>query len=263
MTLNPRLERPLEELQANGFCIVEDVLPAKKLAALRDALYAVARFEQEAGWNRGYAYDRGENRNQRIWNLISRNPVFCQLVEHELALEMVRAVIGWPALLSGSSANLANRHGEEEVLHADQGYMPQPWARAHGVNIAWAIDDFTAENGATRVVPGSHLLNRSPQPGEEIAEFRAVEAPAGAMIVIEGRCWHRTGRNLTDRPRAGVFNWYTLPIYMPQENWFVSLNPAIRQFGSETLQTLLGFRPTILGRVNGQESLVPPREGSA
>ena len=73
------------------------------------------------------------------------------------------------------------------------------------------------------------------------------------MIVIEGRTWHRTGRNLTDKPRAGIFNWYTLPIYLPQENWFLSLNPAIRQFGSENLLTLLGFRPQIVGRVNGLE----------
>ena len=81
------------------------------------------------------------------------------------------------------------------------------------------------------------------------------------MIVIDGRCWHRAGRNRTARTRAGVFNWYTLQIYLPQENWFVSLDPAIRQFGSETLLTLLGFRPTILGRVNGQESIVVPPQG--
>jgi ectoine hydroxylase-related dioxygenase (phytanoyl-CoA dioxygenase family) len=128
------------------------------------------------------------------------------------------------------------------------------------VNIAWAIDAFTADNGATRVVPRSHLLNRRPQPGEEM-EFRPVEAPAGAMIVMDGRTWHRTGRNLTARPRAGIFNWYTLPIYLPQENWFLSLDPAIRQFGSETLQVLLGFRPDMLGRVNGRESLVGPSQG--
>jgi ectoine hydroxylase-related dioxygenase (phytanoyl-CoA dioxygenase family) len=249
-----RIESAMESLRDEGFCVVEGVLGPSEVREYRDALYAVARFEREAGWSRGYDYDRGANANQRIWNLISKNPLFCRLVEHEAALHFVRSLIGWPALLSGSSANLVNSHGEEEVLHADQAYMPQPWAAPHGVNVAWAIDDFTAENGATRVVPRSHLLNRSARAGEEIAEFRPVEAPAGSMIVIEGRTWHRTGRNTTELPRAGVFNWYTLPIYLPQENWFLSLNPAIRQFGSEELQTLLGFRPQIVGRVNGLES---------
>lgn len=49
--------------------------------------------------------------------------------------------------------------------------------------------------------------------------------------------------------------WYTLPIYLPQENWFLSANPAIRQFGSETLQTLLGFRPQAMRRINGLDRI--------
>ena len=240
-----------DALARDGFCIVEGVLSAAELGEYCEALYRVARFDRESGWLHQYAFDQGANANQRIWNLISRDPLFCRLVEHPLALAFLRRTIGWPALLSGSSANIVNQHGEEEMLHADQTYMPEPWAAAHGINIAWCIDAFTADNGATRVAPGSHLLNRSHRPGEALPEMVPVEAPAGAMIVIDGRCWHRTGRNETDAPRAGVFNWYTLPIYLPQENWFLSLNPAIRQFGSETLLTLLGFRPQIVGRVNG------------
>lgn len=242
-----------EALRKDGYCVVENVIPQQALEEYRDSLYRIARFEHESGWNQHYAYDRGSNQNQRIWNLISRDPAFCQLVEHEAALHFVRDVIGWPALLSGSSANIVHQHGEEEVLHADQAYVPEPWSRPHGVNIAWCLDGFTAANGATRVAPRSHLLNRSHRPGEVLPEFVPVEAPAGSMIVMEGRCWHRTGRNTTETPRAGIFNWYTLPIYLPQENWFLSLNPAIRQFGSETLQTLLGFRPQIVGRMNGLE----------
>ncbi|PEQ13627.1 hypothetical protein B2G71_04680 [Novosphingobium sp. PC22D] len=240
-----------EALARDGFCIVEGALPPDICARYREALERVARFDEEAGWRRRYGYDGGENANHRIWNLISRDPIFCRLVEHDLALGFVRETIGWPALLSGSSANIVVRHADEEVLHCDQTYMPEPWAGPHGVNIGWCLDAFTADNGATRVAPGSHLRNRSHREGEPVPPMVAIEAPAGAMIVIDGRCWHQTGRNETDRPRAGVFNWYTLPIYLPQENWFLSLDPAIRQFGSETLLSLLGFRPQIVGRVNG------------
>lgn len=250
-----------DSLAADGFCVIEGVLAGEELAAFRDALYAAARFEREAEWDRGYSYDAGATTNQRIWNLISRNPIFCRLAEHRQALEVLTATIGWPAMLSSSAANMVNQHGEEEVLHVDQTYMPLPWAGAHGVNIAWAIDDFTADNGATRVLPGSHLWNRPAGPDHDPADFRPIEAPAGAMIAIDGRCWHRAGRNQTEKTRAGIFNWYTLPIYLPQENWFLSLDPAIRQFGSETLLTLLGFRPTMLGRVNGQEAIVAPARG--
>jgi len=262
--LRPEPEQALAwqaDLARDGFCVIEGVLAGDELIALRDALYAAARFEREAGWDRGYAYDAGQSSNQRVWNLISRNPLFCPLAEHRQALDVLTATIGWPAMLSSSSANMVNQHGEEEVLHADQTYMPLPWAGPHGINIAWAIDEFTEANGATRVLPGSHLWNRPADPADDLSALRAVEAPAGSMIAIDGRCWHRAGSNRTERTRAGIFNWYTLPIYLPQENWFLSLNPAIRQFGSDTLLTLLGFRPTILGRVNGQESIVAPAKG--
>ena len=161
----------LAALGENGFWVTEGVLSPGELARYREALYRVAAFEREAGWARQYAYDRGANANQRVWNLISRDALFCRLVEHELVLAVLRAVIGWPALLSGSSANIACRHGAEEVVHADQTYMPEPWDRPHGLNIVWPIDDFTAENGATRVAPGSHLLNRAFRQGEDRAEL--------------------------------------------------------------------------------------------
>jgi hypothetical protein len=242
-----------EALARDGFCVIEGVLPSAELDRYHDALHRLARFDREADWAGRYAFDQAANANQRIWNLISRDPLFCRLVEHPLALAFLQETIGWPALLSGSSANVVNRHGAEEVLHADQSYMPEPWAAPHGINIAWCLDPFTAENGATGVVPGSHLLNRAHSAGEALPELVPVVAGGGAMVVIDGRCWHQTGLNRTDAPRAGVFNWYTLPIYLPQENWFLSLNPAIRQFGSETLLTLLGFKPQIVGRVNGLE----------
>jgi ectoine hydroxylase-related dioxygenase (phytanoyl-CoA dioxygenase family) len=101
------------------------------------------------------------------------------------------------------------------------------------------------------VALGSHKLKRSPRPDEVLPELTPLEAPAGSMIVVEGRTWHSAGQNRSGERRTGLFAWYTLPIYLPQENWWLSTDPALRQFGSETLKTLLGFKPTILGRVNG------------
>uniref|UniRef100_UPI0038F81D33 phytanoyl-CoA dioxygenase family protein n=1 Tax=Streptomyces scabiei TaxID=1930 RepID=UPI0038F81D33 len=78
--------------------------------------------------------------------------------------------------------------GGEMVLHADQIFVPEPWpARPQGVNVAWCIDDFTDENGATRIVPGSHRLNRKPAAEEATAESVALEAPAGSIVVMESR----------------------------------------------------------------------------
>ena len=140
------------------------------------------------------------------------------------------------------------------VLHADQIFVPEPWAREpQGLNVAWCLDDFTEANGATRFVPGSHKQNRAPRPEDAAAETVPMVAPAGSIVVFESRVWHKTGHNRTrEQRRAGIFAWYTRPIYRQQENWFLSLNPSIRQFASDDLLVLLGYLTEGLGLVNGK-----------
>lgn len=139
------------------------------------------------------------------------------------------------------------------VLHADQIFVPEPWAsEPQGMNIAWCLDDFTEANGATRFVPGSHKLNRAPAP-DEAPPTVPMEAPAGSIVVFESRVWHKTGDNRTaDQLRAGVFAWYTKPIYRTQENWFLSLRPEVREFSSDEALVLLGYKAQGLGLVHGR-----------
>jgi len=165
----------------------------------------------------------------------------------------VKAVLGWPALLGNISANITGPGGGEMVLHADQIFVPEPWAsEPQGLNVAWCLDDFTEANGATRFAPGSHKLNRAPRPEDAHVETVPMEAPAGSAVVFESRVWHKTGNNRTAaEQRAGVFAWYTRPIYRTQENWFLSLRPEVRQFASEEALVLLGYKTVGLGLVNG------------
>jgi ectoine hydroxylase-related dioxygenase (phytanoyl-CoA dioxygenase family) len=246
----------LKDLDSHGACVIGDALEPGLLGEIRTACYRAAENDRKYGWGEKYKYGHDDGINQRVWNLPSRDPVFCHLAELPLALELVRALLGWPALLSSMSANITGPGGSSMIIHADQGTIPGPWGwdKPVVINIGFCIDDFTMENGATRVVLGSHKLNRSPHAGEEM-ELTSIEAPAGSALVLDGRVWHTSGVNSSASRRGAIFSVYTWPIFMPQENWFLSLDPAIRQFGSETLQTLLGFRPQVLGRVNGMERL--------
>lgn len=246
------VDEGLEHIRSHGLCIIHDVLTGNTLKSAQEALYRAAEDERARGRGGQWRYDFDAT-NQRLWNMLSRDPIFVDMAEHPMALDFVKAVIGWPALLGNISANITGPGGGEMVLHADQGLFPEPWAAdPQGLNVGWCIDDFTDENGATRVVPGSHQLNRSPRPDEAMAPSVAMEAPAGSIIVFESRLWHKTGFNKTsDRHRAGVFAWYSKPIYRPQENWFLSLNPSVRRFGSEELLTLLGYKTELMGLIYG------------
>ena len=111
-----------------------------------------------------------------------------------------------------------------------------------GMNVGWCVDRFADENGATADRARSHKLAATRRRGAS-AETVALEAPAGTMVVMEGRLWHQTGNNRTrDEKRGAIFGFYTLPIYRTQENWFLSLNPSVPRYASETL--LRATRPT-------------------
>jgi ectoine hydroxylase-related dioxygenase (phytanoyl-CoA dioxygenase family) len=247
------VERAEHDLRTEGICAVTRVLSGETLRAVHDELYAAAAHDRARGREQKFALDYAhDDTNQRVWNVLSRSPVFVDLAEHPVALRLLRSVLGWPMLLGNLSANITGPGGGEMVLHADQIFVPTPWPTdPQGCNAAWCVDDFTADNGATCFVPGSHRLHRPPGP-DEVVEAVPMEAPAGSLVVFESRLWHRTGFNRTeDRRRAGIFGWYTRPIYRPQENWYLSLDPSVRQFASEDLLVLLGYRTTGLGLVNG------------
>ncbi|HEX7820194.1 MAG TPA: phytanoyl-CoA dioxygenase family protein [Sphingobium sp.] len=248
------LDAALDQLALHGACIITGVLSPELLETAHEATYRVARNERKYGWTQDYQYGADDPVNQRIWNLPSRDPVFCELAEHPVAIEFVKRTLGWPATLSSMSANIANDGGASMILHTDQGYLPGKLDRPWVYNLAWCIDDFTPENGATLIAPGSHLLD-GPFPEDGARQMVPAVAPAGSLFILDGRTYHTNGVNRSGVGRAGLFTVYTLPWLMPQENWSLSLDPAVRQFGSETLQTLFGFRPRVLGRVNGQERL--------
>lgn len=249
------LDRALADLDMFGACIVANVLDGDMAQEVHTALYRAAESDRKYGRDRDYQYGGDDHVNQRVWNLPSRDPVFCALAEHPVAMKFVRAILGWPALLSSMSANITAGGGASMVLHADQGYMPLPWERPHGINVAWCVDEFTAANGATCYVPGSHRWNGQGAIEGMHDRLVPIEALAGSVIIMEGRVLHTNGCNTNGVRRGGIFGWYTLPIYLPQENWFMSVDPSVRQLGSETLLTLLGFRPQVMGRINGMDRI--------
>lgn len=246
------LDRAEHDLRTHAICAVTGVLDGTTLARVRGDLYVAAEHDRARGWER---HDFGldpDGSNQRVWNVLSRSPVFVDLVEHPVALRLLRSVLGWPMLLGNLSGNITGPGGCAGFVHADQLFVPEPWpADPQGANAAWCIDDFTADNGATGFVPGSHLLNRPPRRTDD-REAVPMEAPAGSLVVFDSRLWHRTGPNrTTNERRAAIFGWYTRVIYRTQENWFLSLDPIARQFASDDLLVLLGYRTQGLGLVNG------------
>ncbi len=89
------LARAARDIKEHGLCLVEGVLEGATLARVRDALYRAADDDRARGREQKFGLDYAhDDTNQRVWNVLSRDPVFSDLVEHPAALELLRSVIG-------------------------------------------------------------------------------------------------------------------------------------------------------------------------
>ena len=243
-------ERALDDLRSLGVAVLDDAVSSETVALARDRLDHIARQEQATG---AAIMDDGTSAsgrlrpgpNQRVVSLVDKDVIFRDLVAtpvfSELAGRLFAESYHYPAevvasleldstLLSSATANIASPGGEEMALHADQGFVPPKVDIPLILNVVLPLVDFTAENGATRVAPGSHLAD----PRQLFAQPPAttpVLAGAGQAILIDGRTWHGTGANRSGRSRPALLINYCRPWVRPFET---PTTDAVHRFSRST-----------------------------
>lgn len=236
------LKEAMAQLDEHGLALLANALSPAQVRDVRARLEAAAlASEADEVPTRGYAFD-SDRMNRRVFQLFNLDPVFIDLIQRAPALDFVRHNIGESFLVSNFSANITSPGSGRMLLHADQGYVDPPWPdRALACNVAWLLDDFTAENGGTCYVPGSHRLGRGPVRGEAV-ETVAIEAPAGSMLVMDGRLWHQTGANGSkDSHRAALFGYYVVRWLRAQINWNAALWPEVVAGMTPEFLDMLGY----------------------
>jgi hypothetical protein len=197
-------KRQLDEL---GYLVLPGFIPFALLAQLRERVEAL--WEQE-GDQAGSEF-RPEPGSRRLANLVDKGAVFAQLIAMPAILECVEHVIGPDYKLSSLNARSANPHnGESQPLHVDAGAIADE--RGYSVcNTIWMLDDFTADNGATRMIARSHAWRRLPDPGvtESVRGEELVTGSAGTVVVMNTHMWHGGTANRTDRCRRALHAFYT------------------------------------------------------
>ena len=153
-------------------------------------------------------------------------------------------MLGEHFLISNFTANIAQPGSESMALHSDQGIVTTPpWVAAEAMNIIWVLDDMDEENGATRYVPDSHRW-QTPEdlPDDPRALSVPSEAPAGAVLAMDGRLWHTSGENTrTDRERALLFAFYARSFLRHQNNPGASLSRSTKDGLDPQLKEWLGL----------------------
>lgn len=201
-------EKTREALDRDGFAPLYDILSDDELTAIRRRL---AELSAEEGERAGLEVHQ-EAGTDRLADLVNKDPRFDVCFTHPRVLAAIQHVLGEFKLSSLNSRAALPGKGHQN-LHADWGEPVGP--EGYQVcNSIWLLDDFTAENGATRVVPGSH--RRGTRPGDEMPDPAArhpdevqVIAPAGTVVIFNSHLWHGGTQNRTDRPRRAMHSYFT------------------------------------------------------
>jgi len=155
-------------------------------------------------------------------------------------LPIVEGVLD-PGCLISSLSSIAIDPGEiAQPIHADD--MVIPLGKPHApivCNSMWALTDFTEANGATRLVPGSHLQGNPEYGG--VYETVPAEMPKGSVLVWDGSLWHGGGANRTAERRTGVAMNYCAGFIRQQENQQLGLAPELVKAFPPRLQELVGY----------------------
>jgi ectoine hydroxylase-related dioxygenase (phytanoyl-CoA dioxygenase family) len=202
--LAPSEKKQLDEL---GYLVLPGFVPPPMLAELRDRVEAL--WEQE-GSEAGSEF-RHEPGARRLANLVDKGAIFAEVVSMPKILECIEHVIGPSYKLSSLNARSTNPNSEEsQPWHADSAAIADE--RGYWVcNSIWMLDDFTTENGATRMIPRSHTWHRLPEPGNTISrpDEELVTGTAGTVVIMNTHMWHGGTANRTGRCRRALHGFYT------------------------------------------------------
>jgi ectoine hydroxylase-related dioxygenase (phytanoyl-CoA dioxygenase family) len=226
-------------LAAAGCAIVERLVPAARLDEARRELAPYIEATPTG------ADDFGGRRTRRTGGLVARSPICRELVAHPLVQDVVGRVLAHATNYQLHLTQvIAIGPGEPaQLVHRDQwafDFFPFPPGYEVQCNTIWAMNDFTEENGATRVIPGSNKAADKLQ-FEEKDTVPAV-MPAGSVVFYTGSLYHGGGANRSDHVRYGLNLTYTLGWLRQEENQYLSVPHDVARTLPDSLLKLIGYQ---------------------
>lgn len=245
--------RVIEALRADGVAIVErcvdDELVDKVAAELRPHFDTIGGRDQN---------DFNGFRTLRVYAIPARSRTAAELIAHDKVLEIADQILLAHCInyRIGSCSAIEILPGEvRQRLHLDDAIYPikMPGVQLQ-VSALWALTDFTEENGATHVLPGSHRddFRISIPKAEETVQ---ATMPKGSLLLYLGSTWHGGGANRSDSPRMGLVNTYALGWLRQEENHYLSVPREVAMSYPKRMRDLMGYRShgSILGTFEGME----------
>ena len=238
VSMDTPIERILEILDEDAGLIIDNFLSDQNLESIKNDLKPYLNVTRN-GQDEFTGFE-----TKRVGALMARSKTCQDLALDPLINQMADSFLGPHCesyQLHFTSAIQIGPGESSQILHRDRGvwggYIPRKIETQFST--VWAINDFTKENGATQVVPGSHKWHKDREPLPE--EIAYAEMKAGSVFIYTGSVLHGGGTNVTEQPRLGVFLHYAPSWLRQEENQYLSCPPEVAKDFSPELRSLIGY----------------------
>ena len=233
----------------NGYLLLSNILDISITQKIKEKVLEQEKYEKKMNASHFYKFDKSLN-TVRIWNLVSKDKVFRDII----MLPIIHNFMEWifdrktnhqKYILSSFQANILKPGAIRQKLHVDTP-VPEPlpqWPMK--ANTIWMIDDFTNENGATEILPGSHKKKFKPKKKDENnKKIIKCCGKAGSILITHGALWHRAGANVSNMNRIGLLGSfaasYTKEIACEEEQSIIVDKFTVKK-SSKKLKKILGL----------------------
>ena len=242
------VESALKQYHEQGYTILPEILSKSEIQSIHAALSPYLQ-DEYPGRNDFEGFN-----SERVYGLLAKSPALVDLAIHPVALSLLDRLLEPNYLLSAFLAIQIHPGETPQNWHFDDGFVRQPRPRpCNAVSIIWALDDFTETNGATELLPGTHI-----GPAQEVApapqEIVKAIMPAGSMLLFSGLLYHRGGGNQSQGDRLALTPQYCQPWIRQQENMMLSMSVEDALNLPPRARELMGYsiHPPFMGHVNGR-----------
>ena len=239
-------EEAIAHLDEYGYVVLEEALTPNQTDELRQRSAELIANERAAG-----AELYLDGKAQRVWNLVNKGRIFEEMIQHPQVLEFQEHLLGEDCILSSFTVNLIGPGAPASYLHIDSPLkkFPEPFSpSAFCANTIYVLDDFTPENGATRLAPGSYKRGHAPEPDQEYGDIIQLNARRGDIVIMHGATWHSSGANHSQDERMILLGFFCRSFMKPQQDNLKLVGPEVVERASTTLKRLLGYdsQPNLL-----------------
>jgi ectoine hydroxylase-related dioxygenase (phytanoyl-CoA dioxygenase family) len=225
-------------LRADGCCIVDNLVSAEVMDRVAEEMAPYVDFSPNG------RDDFIGRLTRRTGSMVARSPASRELIANPLVLGTAGILLQKASAFQLHLTQVISVFPGETLqpLHRDEiGWdFPFPLNYDPQCNTIWAMTDFTKENGATRVVPGSHLV-----PGKQTyqeSDEEQAEMERGSVFFYTGKVYHGAGANRSDAVRQGINLTYSVGWVRQEENQYLSTPVEVARTLDDDLLRLIGYQ---------------------